>query len=306
MRRVLVCVILLAAVAAVAATVTADGAVFERFLSADRPADRAILAYLDRERNGTASSRDLTELGVLLVGKGFPEDAEDYFEKALKLDKKNVDAAYRLGLVRQRMGKNFRAGRAYRKVIKLRPGYAPARFMLALVEERSGRRSRAIYDYAKAYKHMPELADPAKNPLVLDSHLQAEAQLLRYRREIGANTLKVTAIDPAEIRLMMEVRPQPPAPPAAAPAEASAVPAAQAPVTRATPAPPVPAPTPRPTPRAVAAPTAAPVTGVPVATAAPPTVIRQAVPATAVPAPAPPPGGGPAFGAPRPTATPKS
>ncbi|MBI4914815.1 MAG: tetratricopeptide repeat protein [Acidobacteria bacterium] len=296
MRRALVCVILLAAVAAAAVSVTAEGPVFERFLAADRPADRAIMAYLERERNGTASSRDLAELGVLLVGKGFPEDAEDYFEKALKLDKKNVDAAYRLGLVRQRMGKNLGAVRAYRKVIKMRPGYAPARFMLALVEERSGRRSRAIYDYAKAYKHMPELADPARNPLVLDSRLQAEAQLLRYRREIGANTLKVTPIDPDAVKLMMEVRPQPPAPPAAAPA-------AQAPVAKATPAPPAPAPTPRPAPRTVVAPTAAPVTVTP---AGPPTVIRQAVPATAVPAPSPAPGGGPAFGAPRPTPTPKS
>lgn len=306
MRRALVCAILLAAVAAAAVSVTADGPVFERFLSADRPADRAIMAYLERERNGTASSRDLTELGVLLVDKGFPEDAEDYFEKALKLDKKNVDAAYRLGLVRQRMGKNFRAARAYRKVIKLRPGYAPARFMLALVEERSGRRSRAVYDYAKAYKHMPELADPARNPLVLDSRLQAEAQLLRYRREIGANTLKVNPIDPAEVKLMMEARPQPPAPPAPAPAAAAAPPAAQAPVTKATPAPPAPAPTPRPTPRAVAAPIAAPVAVVPAATPGPPTVIRQAVPATAIPLPSPAAGGGPAFGAPRPTPTPKS
>ncbi len=299
MKRGLVGVILLAAVAATAVSVNAGGPVFERFLSTDRPVDRAVLAYLDRERNGTASSRDLTELGVLLVGKGFPEDAEEYFEKALELDKKNADAAYRLGLVRQRMGKDRAAARAYRKVIRMRPGYAPARFMLAFAEERSGRRDRAIFDYAKAYKHMPELADPAKNPLVLDSRLQTEAQLLRYRREIGANTLNVAPVDPAAVKLMMEVRPQPTAPPVPASAVMPPTPASPAQATGATPAPPAPAPRPRP--RATQAPAAEPSTAGPVTPVGSATMIRQAAPAIAVPATPPPAGGGPGIGAPKPT-----
>lgn len=292
MRRVLVLVIMLTLAAA--ASVAAEGAVFEKFLSADDPADRAILAYLDREKHGSASSLDLTELGVLLVGKGFPEDAEDYFEKALKADKTNVEAAYRLGLVRQRMGKDRAAMGAYRKVIKLRPGYAPARFMLAMAEERVGRRSRAIYDYAKAYKHMPELADPERNPLVLDSKLQTEAQLMHYRREVGANTFKVTPVDAAAVRLMMEARPAE-APPA--PAATPGAPAPRAPLSR-PPAPPAKAPA------AVPSPTPPPAR--PGALTGPPAVIRQAAPATAVPV-SPPGGPGPGIGGPArpaPTTTP--
>jgi len=199
----------------------AGAAVFERFLSQDRPEDRAILAYMAVDEAGKATSDDLADLGVLLLNKGFPQDAERYLERAVKLDKENAEARYRLGLVLQRQGKYRQAIKQYRKVAKLRPGHAYSRFMLALAEERAGHRDAAVYDYAKAYKHAPELADPAKNPLVLDSSLQLEAQLLRYRREVESDTIDVGAINPEAIREMMAVRPPAAAPPA--PAEAQAI-----------------------------------------------------------------------------------
>lgn len=199
----------------------AAAAVFERYLSPDKPADRAILAYHELAKTGKASSRDLAELGVLLLAKGFPDDAERFLRDALKVDPDNFEAAYRLGLVLQRMGRDKDAVRFYRSVVQQRPGHAYARFMLALAEERSGRRHAAIDDYAKAYRFMPELSDPAKNPLVLDSRLQDLAQLRHYREAQLAATLKVDAIDPEAVHRMMEVRPPeatPPPPSAAAPA----------------------------------------------------------------------------------------
>ena len=202
----------------------AGAAVFERYLSKDRPEDRAILAYMELDTSGKARSDDLAELGVLLMAKGFPKDAERYLARAVKLDKNNVEARYRLGLVLQREGRLHAAMRQYKKVIKARPGHAYARFMLALAEERGGSRDRAAFDYAKAYKHAPELADPAKNPLVLDSRLQVEAQLLRYQRETDTSTPPIEAIDPAAVqRMMIAAAPPPPAGPApAAPPPAAA------------------------------------------------------------------------------------
>ncbi len=211
------------------------GAVFERFLSPQRPEDRAIMNYLELAKSGRASSMDLADLGVLIFDKGFPGDAEDYLKAALKLDKHNYEAAYRLGLVLQRMGRDREAVRYYKMVLKQRPGYAEARFMLAMAEERCGRREAAIRDYAKAYRYNPQLANPKKNPLVYDSRLQTEATLLHYRESASTATLPVTEIDPAQVRRMMEARPQPataapltPAPavpPAAAPASPPAAPA---------------------------------------------------------------------------------
>jgi tetratricopeptide (TPR) repeat protein len=218
------------------------GAVFERFLSPQRPEDRAIIGYLELAKSGRASSTDLAELGVLIFDKGFPGDAEDYLKAALKLDEHNYEAAYRLGLVLQRMGRDREAVRYYKMVLKQRPGYAEARFMLAMAEERCGRREAAIRDYAKAYRYNPQLANPKKNPLVYDSRLQTEAVLLHYRESAGTATLPVTEIDPLQVRRMMEARPQPApaAVPAPAPAAPPVPPAAAPAATAAKPQPPAP------------------------------------------------------------------
>lgn len=245
-----------------AASVSA--AVFERYLSPDRPLDRAILNYLALERAGKATSWDLGDLGVLLLEKGFPVDAERYLRKALDLDKHDFEAAYRLGLVLQRQGRDREAVKYYRRALAERPGHGYARFMLALAEERSGRRDAAIRDYAKAYRFAPELADPTKNPLVLDSDLQTEAELTRYDALARASTLKVTSIDPNAVRRMMEAIPgKPPenAPPPAAPAPPPA-PRVQAPLATATPTHATP----------VVAPHATPVVAPPATPAAPPAV----------------------------------
>ncbi|OFV81313.1 MAG: hypothetical protein A2Y78_13810 [Acidobacteria bacterium RBG_13_68_16] len=184
----------------------ASGMVFERFLSPDQPNDRAIMNYMALEQAGKATSTDLANLGVLILEKGFPKDAEHYLREALKLDEGNYEAAYRLGLVLQRQGHDHKALRYYKRTLKVRPGYAEARFMLALAEERCGSRDAAIKDYVRAYRHAPDLANPDVNPLVYDSQLQAEAGLRYYRERVVASTLKVTPIDPAAVRQMMQVR----------------------------------------------------------------------------------------------------
>ena len=193
-----------AAVVGVLASAASEAWVVERFLSADRPVDVVITNYLKAVKDKKASSKDLAELAVLVAQKGFPGDAETFFRMAIKKDKLNFEADYRLGLLLQRQGRESAAIRCYRRVLRQHPGHAYARFMLALAEERRGRRDRAIYDYAKAYHHAPELADPLKNPLIRDSRLQTEAQLLRYQREAVGTTFAITALDPGAIHAMIE------------------------------------------------------------------------------------------------------
>jgi tetratricopeptide (TPR) repeat protein len=199
MRRLIVGVLALMLAA------SAPAMVFERFLSPERPADRAIMSYMALEKAGKATSTDLANLGVLILEKGFPRDAEHYLRAALKLDGDNYEAAYRLGLVLQRQGHDLKAMRYYKRTLKARPGYAQARFMLALAEERCGRRDTAIRDYVRAYRHAPDLANPDLNPLVYDSRLQTEVALAYYREKAVTSTLKVTLIDPAAVRQMMLV-----------------------------------------------------------------------------------------------------
>ena len=143
---------------------------------------------------------------MLILEKGFPNDAEHYLREALKLDKDNYEATYRLGLVLQRQGHNFKAARYYKKVLKARPGYAEARFMLALAEERCGRRDAAIKDYVRAYRHAPDLANPDCQPSRLRlAPANARRSSCTTGRAVEASTLKVTPIDPAAVRQMMQV-----------------------------------------------------------------------------------------------------
>jgi tetratricopeptide (TPR) repeat protein len=208
----------LLAMALVLGACSAFAAVFERFLNPSVPKDKAILGYLQMEKEGKAQSNDLAELAVLLAEKGFPKDAETYLRKALKLSPENVEARYRLGLVLQRLGKDWAAAREYRRVIKARPGFAEAQFMLGLALERCGRRHAAVKAFAKAYKHNPQLADPRKNPLVLDSKLQSQARLLRYQKEVASSTLPLQPLDPEAVRRMLLAQPPPAASPTPKPA----------------------------------------------------------------------------------------
>jgi hypothetical protein len=189
-----------------ALAVSAPGMVFERFLSPDNPRDQVIMKYLALEKDGKATSSDLANLGVLILEKGFPNDAEHFLHQAVKLDPENYEATYRLGLVLQRQGHDLKAVRYYKKTLKMRPGYAQARFMLALAEEHCGLRDEAVHDYVRAYRHAPDLANPDINPLVYDSRLQTEVAIKYYQEKVVASTLAVTPIDPAAIRQMMQVK----------------------------------------------------------------------------------------------------
>lgn len=214
------------AMAALVGLVASGGgaAPYERHLSVDRPADRAIMAYAELQKAGMATSMDLTEMAVLLVNKGFPNDAMRVLSEALKMDKRNHEAAFRMGLVLQRQGKHAKACRYYRRTLKERPGHGPARFMLALAQERSGRTRAAIRNYALAYRYATDLADPAKNPLVLDSNLQVQAFLEHHRDTVGRASYHMWPVDFWAVQRMMLVRPGfvAPDPPAAAPAAAPA------------------------------------------------------------------------------------
>jgi len=184
----------------------------EKVLSPSRPLDRAILGYLELAEGGQATAEDLTELGVLLLERGFPVEAERHLRAAIKLDKHSFAARYRLGLALHRQGRILDAARAYHRALQENGTDPYARFMLAVAEEQLGRTSTAVDDYVAAFRVMPELAEPARNPLVLDSHLQVQAQLDLHRVTVTTTTFAATPVDPAAVRRMMETRPAPPPP----------------------------------------------------------------------------------------------
>jgi len=128
-----------------------------------------------------AGSPDLhNELGMLLVQKGFPQDAEQEFESAVSYDRRYFPAWYNLGLVRAADGDENGARRAFRQTVKHKPGHAMALFQLGLIEEKLHHTDRAIDYYAKAYTINPALMQVAVNPRVLDSKLLHLALIKMY------------------------------------------------------------------------------------------------------------------------------
>jgi tetratricopeptide (TPR) repeat protein len=242
------------AVLGAALATTAVGGDLKSTLSQDRPQDRAILRYLERAEAKTATPAELTDLGVLLAATDHLEDAEHWLREAVKADKHNFTARYRLGLVQQRLGNSSDAARTFARALDDKPDDPYARFMLAFARERCGSTGGAVADYARAYAMMPSLANAEVNPLVLDSKVQVQANLEAYRRQTAAGSFPVTVVDPAAVKTMMAVRPPatPTPTPAAAPAPAT-TPAVPTPEAIPVPAPapaaaPAPAPTPTPGP----------------------------------------------------------
>jgi tetratricopeptide (TPR) repeat protein len=141
-------------------------------------------AHITRTLNGLQAdprSPELhNELGALLVQKGFPNDAEREFERAIDNDGDYFPAWYNLGLVRASKGDDGGARRAFRRTVAKKPGHAQALFQLGLMEEKAHHTDRAVEYYAKAYTINPQLMEPRVNPRVLDSRLMHLALIRMY------------------------------------------------------------------------------------------------------------------------------
>jgi len=153
---------------------------YAKYLNTGSALDAQITRTLTALQAG-ASSPDLhNELGMLLVQKGFPKDAEREFERCIDNDRRYFPAWYNLGLVRAADGNEDGARRAFRQTVKHKPGHAMALFQLGLIEEKLLHTDRAVDYYAKAYTINPALMQVVVNPRVLDSKLMHLALIRMY------------------------------------------------------------------------------------------------------------------------------
>jgi len=156
---------------------------YSRYLNTGSPLDARIQQLLDALRDNPRSATLHNELGQLLVAKGFPNDAEREFERAINEEGDFYPAWYNLGLVRASRDDYTGAKRAFRRTQRLKKGHPEALFHLGLIEEKNGDNEQAIAYYAKAIRHNRAILDVKFNPLVLDSKLIPLALLENYGRE---------------------------------------------------------------------------------------------------------------------------
>lgn len=189
---------------------------YARYLKPDNALDRQIWALLDELRVQPDSPVLHNQLGTLLLSKGFPNDAEREFLRAVRSDSRLYPAWYNLGLIRFARGDEGGAMRAFRETIDLRPGHPAAHFQLGLLYEDRGQIDRAIAHYAKSIAINPSMLDVRVNPRVVDTKLMDRALLRNYETSRSAasaifQTVPEGYLTPAQ-REALDAAPEAPSP----------------------------------------------------------------------------------------------
>jgi len=190
-----------------------DNPFYAKYLNTGSPLDAAILRRLDAVRQNPDFARAHNDLGVLLVQKGFPKDAQREFERAVNADSHFYPAWYNLGLVRASHGDDFGARHAFYRTIAYKPGHAFALFQLGLIEEKRQNTEKAVKLYAKAYNINPALLDVSVNPRVLDSHLTDLALIELYPKRHNRESMQFQGTPLSYREPVQQEAPSPQAPP---------------------------------------------------------------------------------------------
>ena len=183
MKRTLLLLVTLAAFGCAFRPPTAaeyESPFYAKYLNTGSVLDARISRTLAALRAEPNAAHLHNELGVLLVQKGFPKDAEREFERAIDLDRRYHEAWYNLGLLRAARGDEGGARRAYLATVHHKPGHAHALFQLGLLEEKLKHTDRAVELYAKALSINPKLMDVSTNPRILDTQLLHLALMKMY------------------------------------------------------------------------------------------------------------------------------
>lgn len=167
---------------------------YAKYLNTGSTLDAQITRTLDALRADETNPQLHNELGALLVQKGFPNDAEREFERAVDLDKTYYPAWYNLGMVRAARGDEGGSRRAFSRTVKYKPGHAMALFQLGLIEEKLKHTDRAIALYAKALAINPLLIEPDVNPRVLDTTLVHRALMANYEKEHAKESMQFQGV----------------------------------------------------------------------------------------------------------------
>jgi len=97
-------------------------------------------------------------LGNALAAQGRFEEATDQFQRALKIDANDADAAYNLGNVLAQQGNFEAAGKQLQQALQIKPDNAMAAYDLGNVRATQGRLDEAIDQFQRALKSDPGLA----------------------------------------------------------------------------------------------------------------------------------------------------
>lgn len=169
---------------------------YARYLNTGSEVDRQIQSYLEGLRVDPENPVYHNELGRLLVLKGFPNDAEREFRRALAADPDFYPALYNMALVDASRGDIRSAIRNLDATLDRKPGHAAAMFQKGLLLEKTGRTQQAIAVYARAFEINFDLLRPSVNPQIIESELVDLALLKLYPDEQRRRALRLQPTPP--------------------------------------------------------------------------------------------------------------
>ena len=166
------------------------------------------VAYMDRIAAGTATAPQVNDFAAYLAKRGMPKVALGFQEYAVKLQPADPTLWLNLGTIRRTAGSSSGATAAFKKAIELDPGNAWAHYNLGAVYDADKHYDDAIEEYRRALVLDPDLADPRKNPQVVNNDNLLAVKLEIYRNQAGSLGLPLVQ--------MQKPAAKPPPPPAPA------------------------------------------------------------------------------------------
>ncbi len=144
------------------------------------------VTYMDLIAAGRATPAQVNDFAAYLAKRGMPKVAAGFQEYAVKLDETNPTLWLNLGTIRRTAGSNGPAETAYKKTIALDPGNALAHYNLGSLYDTQKKYDEAIEEYRRALVLDPDLADPRKNPQVVNNENLLAVKLEIYQNQAGS------------------------------------------------------------------------------------------------------------------------
>ena len=182
---------------------------YTRYLNPNDPFDQRIQRTVDALRANPNSATLHNDLGQLLVLRGFTNDAEKEFSRAIHADRNFYPAYYNRAQVRAGQGDFFGARQDFLADVRHKPGHAEALFQLGLMEEKHQNDEAAIKYYAKALTINHQLLDVRVNPRVLDSKLIPIALIRAYPKAHAHDAIQLSGTPPSYTTATVQPQPAP-------------------------------------------------------------------------------------------------
>jgi hypothetical protein len=152
------------------------------------------VAYLDLMTAGRASSAQVNDFAAYLAKRGMLKVAISFQEYALALDPGNTILWQNLGTIQRTNGSLGPAATAFKKAVAIDPINALAHYNLGAVYDAQGDYDNAIEEYRRALVLDPGLADPRKNPQVVNNPNLLAVKLTIYGDQAGSLGLPLLQI----------------------------------------------------------------------------------------------------------------